>query len=295
MVHRSLWVPVVTGIALLASGIPLAHAEGGRDRDSFRDGGHQRQEDHSRGSSGASAGRLLGSSPSRSSSGGSGERSSRSVYIDRSADGTRSSSSRGGYNGSDRWSGERTRPYATQGVLRFPQSTTGVPDNTLRELQSINSDPHSERGDGLRNRPSRLGTEADSSRVRPYRPRTFGSGSSGPSGVRLDSPRDSRHANGVTDAGRVLGTSAPVDRYGRTEVGRALGTRAIPTERLSGERVGTTPNRPYRFHHAPSFGYNPHNGSYERFRSGSGFEIGVLLGTGALRGEKRSSSPAVAG
>jgi hypothetical protein len=79
---------------------------------------------------------------------------------------------------------------------------------------------------------------------------------------------------GVTSIGRILGSTAPVDAQGRTNVGRALGAGVIPVTPDHGSVT-------YRGHD-PRYGYNPHNGRYEPYRHGSTF-IGVLLGTAASR------------
>jgi hypothetical protein len=74
--------------------------------------------------------------------------------------------------------------------------------------------------------------------------------------------------DGVTNAGRVLGTNRPMDEHGRTAIGRALGA---PIDRAS-----------VHYRRPPVYGYNPRNGRYESFDSGrSRWSISVLFGTAA--------------
>lgn len=104
--------------------------------------------------------------------------------------------------------------------------------------------------------------------------------------------------NGVTIPGRVLGTNRPVDRYGRTEAGRALNSPVYqyPTAQPRIDRLRPT----------PIFWYNPLNGRYERRRDGDGGRdwghdrngngrhhrptfINVLIGTSAVQPAYRFS------
>ncbi|MBW3622568.1 MAG: hypothetical protein KY468_04070 [Armatimonadetes bacterium] len=92
----------------------------------------------------------------------------------------------------------------------------------------------------------------------------------------LGTPHGRVDDDGVTPAGRVLGTSRPVDSYGRTEAGRALGTPVYRTPHSS-PRVDVIATEPV-------FWYNPLSGQYERRRGrGASVYVNVLIGTAAPR------------
>jgi hypothetical protein len=302
------FVGLMAGATLLPLALPPAHAESSRDNSSRLRGESHASARPSPSSSGSTRpGHLFGSSSGRSDSrsgssfvnspsrgGFSGGRTSPGTFDNRGSFSRRGDSSPNVF--------QRTRPDSSPlntqesvpSVNRFGGADASRPDRYSRHDSgtpgytrtgpSFNRAPGSPFGQrnpdpapqsSLDRRDSGREDNLGSALGRRTSPSVSRNSDPSPERFRRNTPgqRSERrnpffNDDGVTNAGRVLGTNRPLDSEGRTAVGRALGSPI--------DRAGV------HYRRAPQYGYNPRNGRYESFdHSRSRWSISVLFGTAA--------------
>ncbi len=188
----------------------------------------------------------------------------------------------GGLNDILRPRGRRDVPSRTYDDPVFPAQTT--PESPSTSLEETLRGASGDNGAVIRSNRNGNTVHAGRDGSNPRQTRTPNVIHAGPNGERGgnvfgDILRPLNNDDDVTIAGRVLGTSRPVDEYGRTRAGQALNTNPLPypTYSASGDR---------RSGRSGVYVYNWRNGDYERYhgRSGNGgWYVDVLAGTLASR------------